>query len=79
MIGSNPVTVHGQGTAVSTAAVPGLVGGQDAFGAYDVAKNWPADVSTLPEMSNGPGSGPGIYAENPDRVFLLFPGRASQH
>ncbi len=48
MIASNPVTVHGQGNAVSMAAVPGVVGGQDSFGPYDVAKNWPADVSTLP-------------------------------
>src|SRR5229473_2382846 len=42
MIASNPVTVHGQGNAVSMAAVPGVVGGQDAFGPYDVAKKRPA-------------------------------------
>jgi len=30
------------------AAVPGAVGGQDLSGAYDVVKNWPKDVSTLP-------------------------------
>ena len=48
LLASNPATVHGQGNAVSIAAVPGVVGGQDAFGPYDIAKNWPADVSTLP-------------------------------
>ncbi len=75
MIASNPVTVHGQGNAVSMAAVPGVVGGQDSFGPYDVAKNWPADVSTLPGNEQWTwGAGQGIYAENPDRVFLLFRG-----
>jgi len=24
----------------------------DTFGPYDVAKNWPADISTVPEMSS---------------------------
>src|SRR6267142_1119739 len=75
MIASNPVTVHGQGSAVSIAAVSGVVGGQDTFGPYDVAKNWPADISTVPGNEQWTwGAGQGIYAENPDRVFLLFRG-----
>src|SRR6202140_394578 len=75
LFASNPATVHGQGNVVSMAAVPGVVGGQDAFGPYDVAKNWPADVSTLPGNEQWTwGAGQGIYAENPDRVFLLFRG-----
>src|SRR5580700_2125283 len=39
--GSNPWTVQGQGTSGSIAAIPGVVGGQDTFGPYDVAKDWP--------------------------------------
>jgi hypothetical protein len=30
------------------AAVPGALGGEDLTGAYDVVKNWPKDVSSLP-------------------------------
>jgi len=42
---------------------------------YDVAKNWPADISTVPGNEQWTwGAGQGIYAENPDRVFLLFRG-----
>jgi len=75
LLATNPATVHGQGNAASIAAVPGVVGGQDAFGPYDIAKNWPADVSTLPGNEQWTwGAGQGIYAENPDRVFLLFRG-----
>src|SRR3984893_10609053 len=72
---NNTATVHGQGTAIRMGAGPGAVGGQGAFGPYDVAKNWPADVSTLPGNEQWTwGAGQGIYAENPDRVFLLFRG-----
>src|SRR5258708_9326421 len=75
MSASNPVTVHGQGNAVSMAAVPGVVGGQDSFGPYDIAKNWPADVSTLPGNEQWTwGAGQGIYAENAARVLLVFRG-----
>jgi len=74
-IAGNQATVHGQGSMTSIAAVPGQVGGQDAFGAYDVVKNWPADISTMPGNEQWTwGAGQGIYAENPDRVFLLFRG-----
>src|SRR6202049_1636574 len=75
LLASKPATVLGQGKPVSRAAVPGVGGGQDAFGPYDIAKNWPADVSTLPGNEQWTwGAGQGIYAENPDRVFLLFRG-----
>ena len=74
-IGSRPWTVLGQGNAASIAAVPGQVGGQDPFGPYEVAKDWPANVSTLPGNEQWTwGAGQGIYAENPNRVFLLFRG-----
>ena len=73
--GSNPWTVQGQGNSGSIAAVPGVVGGQDTFGPYDVAKDWPANISTVPGNEKWTwGAGQGIYAENPNRVFLLFRG-----
>src|SRR5579871_6984754 len=56
----------------SFAAVPGQKGVQDIFGAYDVDPNWPQPLSGLP--GNGEwtwGSGEGVFAENPDRVFIL--------
>ena len=39
--------VEGQSGATTTAAVPNDRGGQDVFGAYDVAQ-WPKPLSTLP-------------------------------
>ena len=75
LIASHPVTVLGQSGAASVAAVPGEVGGQDTFGPYEVVKDWPANISTLPGNEKWTwGAGQGIYAENPDRVFLLFRG-----
>ncbi len=73
--GSNPWTVQGQGNVASVAAIPGQVGGQDPFGPYEVAKDWPANISTQPGNSKWTwGAGQGIYAENPNRIFLLFRG-----
>ncbi len=57
------------------AAIPGNVGGQDTFGAYEPVKDWPKDISTLPGNQAWTwGAGQSIYAENPNRVFLLFRG-----
>jgi hypothetical protein len=57
------------------AAIPGSVGGQDTFGAYEPVKDWPKDISTLPGNQAWTWSaGQSIYAENPNRVFLLFRG-----
>ncbi len=57
------------------AAIPGTVGGQDPFGAYEPVKNWPKDISTLPGNEAWTwGAGQSVYAENPNRVFLLFRG-----
>src|SRR5579871_1809655 len=41
-IGSRPWTVRGADNTPSIAAVSGQVGGQDIFGPYEVAKDWPA-------------------------------------
>ncbi len=57
------------------AAVPGLKGGQELFGPYEVDPNWPQDISTLPGHEAWTwGAGQSVYAESPDRVYLLFRG-----
>jgi NHL repeat len=57
------------------AAIPGLVGGQDPFGAYEIVKGWPKDISTVPGNEKWTyGAGQSVYAESPNRVFMLFRG-----
>jgi hypothetical protein len=57
------------------AAVPGAVGGQDTFGPYEFVKDWPKNISTLPGNEKWTwGAGQGVYAENPNRIFLVFRG-----
>jgi hypothetical protein len=59
----------------SFAAVPGEMGGQDIFGPYDVVKGWPKDISTLPGNEKWTwGAGQSVYAESPNRIYLLFRG-----
>src|SRR5262245_14217520 len=62
--------VEGQSPA-STAAVPSDKGGQDIFGGYDVAP-WPKPLTALPNHSAWTwGAGQSVFAENPNRVFVL--------
>jgi hypothetical protein len=64
--------VQGQGTPKSGAAVPGEVGNMELYGPYDVVADWPKDLSTLPGNQKWTwGSGEGIFAESPNRVFIL--------
>src|SRR2546429_9820074 len=57
------------------AAIPGAKGGQDTFGAYEVVKDWPKNISTLPGNEKWTwGAGQNIYAESPNRIFLVFRG-----
>jgi NHL repeat len=57
------------------AAAPGEMGVQDIFGGYEVVKGWPKNISTIPGNENWTwGAGQSVYAESPDRVFLLFRG-----
>jgi len=69
-------TVQAQGQpGAGFAAIPGTKGGQDMFGAYEVVKGWPQDISTIPGNEKWTfGAGQGVYAENPNRVFMLFRG-----
>ena len=63
--------VEGQGQVNDTSAVPGGKGGQDVFGAYTVA-NWPKPLTALPGHGDWTwGAGQGVFAESPDRVFVL--------
>jgi hypothetical protein len=61
--------------ATTAAVIPGEIGTQDLFGAYDVVADWPKDVSTLPGHEQWTlGAGQGIFAESPNRVYLLARG-----
>ena len=58
------------GTAFS--AVPDAIGAQDISGPYEVVEGWPQDLSTLPGHENWTyGGARGIFAESPNRVYLL--------
>jgi hypothetical protein len=57
------------------AAVPGELGSQDLTGAYEVVKNWPQDISTLPGNEKWTyGAGESVFAESPNRIYMLFRG-----
>jgi streptogramin lyase len=61
--------------ATGFAAVPSAVGSQDLTGAYDLVKDWPKDISTLPGNEKWThGAGQGVFAESPNRVFTLYRG-----
>ena len=73
LMGSPAVTeAKAKATDLSFAAVPGQKGGQDITGAYEVDPNWPKPLSGLPGNEQWTwGSGESVFAENPDRVFIL--------
>jgi len=54
------------------AAVPSEKGGQDLFGAYDIVSDWPKPISSLPGHEKWTwGAGQSVFAESPNRVFIL--------
>ncbi|MEQ1573220.1 MAG: hypothetical protein ABL993_03135 [Vicinamibacterales bacterium] len=60
--------------AAAFAAVPGAVGAEDISGPYDAAE-WPRNLSTLPGHEKWTwGAAQGIFAESPNRVYLLARG-----
>ncbi len=72
MIGVTPVAEGKPKEDPSFAAVAGLKGGQDVFGAYDLAKDWPKPLSGVPGNEKWTwGSGEGVFAESPNRVYML--------
>lgn len=58
------------------AAVPGLKGGQDVFGPYDVVQNWPKPMSeSLPDHEEWTFSVTmDVFAESPDRILVASQG-----
>ena len=73
--GTPAVAPDDEGSAAGFAAVAGEIGAQDVSGPYDVQQGWPKDLSTLPGHEKWTwGAGQGIFAENPNRVYVLFRG-----
>src|ERR1043165_4112070 len=67
---------HGQSKpGTGFAAIPGSLGSEDLTGPYEVVKNWPQDISTLPGNEKWTyGAGQSVYAESPNRIIMLFRG-----
>ncbi len=74
-------TVRGQGRQEPRfAAVPGEKGGQDMFGGYEIVPNWPKPLSSLPGNEKWTwGAGQSVFAESPNRVFILQRGELPEH
>ena len=67
-----PVEAKATTAPAMFSAVPDAVGTQDVSGPYDVVKDWPQDLATLPDHEKWTyGGARGVFAESPDRVFLL--------
>jgi len=64
--------VEAQTATRSYSAVPAAIGAEDVSGPYEVVEGWPKDLSTLPGHQKWTyGGARGIFAESPNRVFLL--------
>ena len=71
-VGYQVTPLQGQARPSGYSAVPGEKGGQDPFGAYEIVANWPKPISQLPGLTNWTwGAGEGVFAETPNRVFIL--------
>ena len=69
--GTAPAPAPEPAAAPGFAAVPGELGGQDPFGPYEPV-DWPKDLATLPGHEGWTfGSGSSVFAESPDRIFVL--------
>jgi len=64
--------VQAQSKEAGVVTIPGSVGGQDMFGAYDIVPDWPKPISALPGNEKWTwGAGQNVFAESPNRVFIL--------
>src|SRR5579884_367162 len=62
----------GATTATGFGAVATEKGGQDVYGPYQVAADWPKPMSQLPGHGNWTwGSVDGVFAQNANRVYIL--------
>jgi len=69
---NSPAVAQTRTTATSFSAVPGAIGAEDVSGPYEVVQGWPKDLSTLPGHEKWTyGGARGIFAESPNRVYLL--------
>jgi DNA-binding beta-propeller fold protein YncE len=67
-----PVSVEAQQQPTRVAAVPGEKGGQDMYGGYEPVAGWPKPLSSVPGVGKWTwGAGQGVFAESPNRVFIL--------
>src|SRR5215470_9794917 len=73
IIGESTRPVQGQAASAGSPAVAGYKGGLDVLsGPYEVVPNWPKPLSQLPGHENWTwGAVQGVFAESPDRVFML--------
>jgi hypothetical protein len=73
IIGESTKPVQGQAANAGFPAVAGYKGGLDVLsGPYEVVPNWPKPLSQLPGHENWTwGAVQGVFAESPDRVFML--------
>ena len=70
---SRATPVQGQAKQdFSVAAVPGEKGGQDIWGAYEPVPDWPKPLTGIAGHEKWTfGAGQGVFAQSPDRVFIL--------
>ena len=62
-------------TGAMFSAVPQAIGAEDVSGPYEVVPGWPKDLSTLPGHEHWTfGGARGIFAESPNRVYLISGG-----
>ncbi|MBI4887837.1 MAG: hypothetical protein HY824_12145 [Acidobacteria bacterium] len=73
VLGTQIASVQGQAQQqMRVAAVPAERGGQDMFGAYEPVAGWPKPLSSVPGVGKWTwGAGQGVFAETPNRVFVL--------
>ena len=73
---SRESTVQAQGKpGAGFAAIPGTKGGQDMFGAYEIVKGWPKDISTVPGNEKWTyGAGQGDLRGKPEPHFHVIRG-----
>jgi len=61
-----------QAGAPTIAAIATEKGGQDVFGPYEVAADWPKDLNTIPGHEAWTfGAGQSVFAESANHVFVL--------
>src|SRR5579872_6731171 len=75
LFGVRLLPLGAKGEDASIAAVAGEKGGQDLDGPYEVVPNWPKPLENLPGHEKWTwGTVSGIFAESPDRVYILEQG-----